>query len=113
MWIAFAQFVDSLLIADHTAHHSHKQVTALRLGMFQQSKLVMRLLFGRFTHATRIEDHEVGLIHTRLFPTHFIKHGLNALGIGLVHLTPHGPDMILAPCNTAGRGHCVALPEHD
>ncbi len=108
MRVAFAQFVDGLLVADHAAHESDKQVAAFCLGMFQHGKLVVRLLFWRFTHAARIEYHEVSLIHARLLPAQFIEHGLDALGISLVHLAPNGPDMVFPARNTAGRGHRVA-----
>src|SRR6266487_6124379 len=108
MWITFAQVIDSLLIADHAAHHCDKQIAAFGLGMFQLSKLIMGLLFGRFAHATRIEDHEVSLIHAGFFPTQFIEDGLDALGVSLVHLAANSPDVIFPSRNTGGRGHRVA-----
>jgi len=78
----------------------------LALACFQLGKLVVRLLFWRLTHATRIEDHEVSLIHACFFPTQFIEDGLDALGISLVHLTANGPDVVFPSRNTGG--HRVA-----
>src|SRR5712692_9641342 len=110
MWIAFAQLVDGLLIANHAAHQCHQQITALRLGLFEQGKLVVRLLFWCLTHAARIEHHKICLIHVGLFPTHFIQHGLDALRISLVHLATNRPDMVFPACNRRCRGHPVASP---
>src|SRR6266568_2752858 len=111
MWIALAQLVDGLLVPDHAAHKCHQQIAALRLGMLQLGKLVVCLLFRRFTHTTGIEDHEIGLVHTCLFPAQFIKHGLDALRISLVHLAANRPDMVFPACNSSSsRGHSVASP---
>ncbi len=109
MRIAFAQFVDGLLVADHAAHHGDQQIAAFRLGVFQQRELVMRLLLRRLAHAARIEYDEVGLLHTRLFPAHFVEERLDALRVRLVHLAPHRPDMILPSRNAGSRcGHRIA-----
>src|SRR6266700_149812 len=73
--------------------------------MLQLGKLVVCLLLWCLTYTAGIEYHQVGLIHTCLFPTQFLKHRLDALGIGLVHLATNSPDMIFPTRNTGGCGH--------
>ena len=109
MWIAFTQFIDSLLVADHAAHQCHKEITALQLGVFKLCELVVRFFLRSFTHAARIQDHEVCLIHAGLFPAQFVQDGLDALRIGLVHLTANSPDVVFASCDIR-RGHRFASP---
>src|SRR6266704_5324288 len=103
--VTLLQFVDSLLIADHTAHQRDQQITAPGFGMLEQSKLVMRFLFRRFAHAACIEYHQVGLLHAALFPAQLFENGLDALGVSLVHLAANGPDVVFPMRNTGGRGH--------
>ena len=47
--------------------------------MFQLGELVVRFFLWRFTHATGIEDYEVSLVHTGLFPAQFFEDSLDAL----------------------------------
>ena len=78
--------------------------------MFQLGKLVVRFLLWGFTHAAGIEDHQVSLVHTGLFPAQFFEHSLDTLRIGLIHLAPHRPDMIFPACDIGSRGHRMVSP---
>ncbi len=108
MWVAFTQLIDSFLVAYHTTHQGYQKVASFCFGVFEQGKLVMCLFLWCFTHATRIENHEIGLVHTRLFPSQFLKDCLDALRIRLIHLASNRPNMIFPVCNFGRRGHHIA-----
>ena len=79
MRVAFTEFVNSFLIANHASHQCYEQVAALFFCMPEFCQQVMCLLFRCLPHTTGVEDDKIRLLHTCFFPAKIVEQRLYTL----------------------------------
>ncbi len=83
--------------ADHAAHHGDLRTAAVG-ALFQASQraeLADASLLGLLADDAGVNDNEISLLGPgRLLPAQALKAGRQLGGVGLVHLTAHGPDVV-------------------